>query len=391
MTNITFQICRTCIHQYLYKSLIAIISLANIGFYSSLQAQVLTETVSRFGSITDLAYKMTVEEKPPLSDNIFNDTLDASVFLSANREAFKIRGTKTQEVYDGNKLIKMNLNTLTYSIANSINNSIFQDKSLPYIISELRKDIESNALIRLQKDRIADGRECFHVKVTSRDTVLKNKRVYITREVLIDKGNYLPVYYRTEQQGFIDGTDILVNIYSEIRFYNYQLNRKDAEDLSAFVVPSEFSMEKPKKSKPLLEKGSKAPGLHLTDANGNLFQLANQKGKAVLLNFTVNSCPHCLESITMLNDLYSRYGKKNFTIVTINPFADKAAIEKYNKKWNIKYPIFINIGTSNADNYNVESYPTFYLIDKNGNIVRRFSGYDKPLENELNNLIKEHL
>lgn len=365
--------------------------LGSIIFNQVMQAQVLTKTISRFDSLRNLTYKMTIKEKPPLSEKIFNDTLNADFVLSKNKEAYKITGTKTQEVYDGKNLIKMDLNTLSYRIDNNINKSLFQDKSLPYIISELRKNIEDKALIKLRRDSILDGKKNFHLGVTVRDTVIKNQHVYIIKEMLIDKKSYLPIYYRMEQQGFIDGTDMLVNLYYEIYFYNYQLNRKKTADLSEFVVPSEYSIEKPKESKPLLAKGTKSPELNLTDTNGNLFQLESQKGKVVLLNFTTNSCPHGIESITILNNLYSIYEKKNFTIITINPFDDKESIEMYNKKGNIKYPIFINTGTNNTDNYNIEGYPTFYLIDKNGNIVKGFSGYDKSLDNELKNLIKEHL
>lgn len=362
-----------------------------LPFIYNSQAQVIKKIVDNFNSLKNVTYISTVREKDLFSDKIYNDTLNSYFVLSKNKEAFKITRIKTQEVYDGKKLTKMDFNTLTYRIENSTNNSILQNNSLPYIISELRKDIKNNSLIKLKRDSIVDGKKYFHLGITSRDTVIKNERVYIIKELLIDKKNYLPIYYRYEQQGFIDGTDMLVNVYSELHFYNYQLNRKKIVDLSEFVVPSKYSIEKPKESKPLLAKGSKAPELNLTDTNGNLFQLKSLKGKVALLNFTTNGCPHCIESISMLNNLYSIYEKENFNIVTINPFDDQESIEIYNKKRNIKYPIFINSGTNNTDNYNVEGYPTFYLIDKNGNIVKGVSGYDKSLDDELNNLIKEHL
>ncbi|NCU04892.1 MAG: hypothetical protein GXC73_12980 [Chitinophagaceae bacterium] len=47
--------------------------------------------------------------------------------------------------------------------------------------------------------------------------------------------------------------------------------------------------------------------------------------------------------------------------------------------------------SKNIDHYNVDGYPTFYLIDMRGNIIKGFKGYYKPLGNELNNLIKENL
>ncbi|NCU04891.1 MAG: TlpA family protein disulfide reductase [Chitinophagaceae bacterium] len=89
----------------------------------------------------------------------------------------------------------------------------------------------------------------------------------------------------------------------------------------------------------MLAEGVKAHELDLKDASGQIFQLRSQQGKVVLLNFTFNNCPHCIESIGMLNMLHSKYGKYNLIIATINPFDTKDAIEKHNSMFKINFPV----------------------------------------------------
>ncbi|PXY46083.1 TlpA family protein disulfide reductase [Flavobacterium hydrophilum] len=372
-----------------YRLLLAIAFTLILNSASS--AQIVTTTISKFDSLSNLGYKMTLREKDLFSDNIYTDTLKTYIDISNNKELFRIEGTKISEVYDGSKLIKMDLHNHTYQIQSRIEASTLQYKSLPYIISSLKKDLYKNVPILIHNDSILNGKKYFHIKITEIDTIKNNKRIYRFVKMLIDKESYLPIYYKSDQQGFIDGTDMFVDTYSEMYFYDYETNKEDFSELSSFVVPSNFTIEKPKEQKPLLAEGIKAPKLDLEDMYGEIFQLKNQKGKVVLLNFTSNSCPHSVESVSMLNDLYSTYQKRKFTIITINPFDNKEAVEKYNKKGNIKYPVFTNIGTHNTENYNVDNYPTFYLIDKNGNIIKGFNGYQKSLDADLNSLIRKHL
>lgn len=362
-----------------------------IIFNSPVYAQLLTEVVSRFDTIDYLAYRMTLKQKDLFSDKIFTDTLHADFALSRNKELFKITGTTIQEIYDGNKLIKLDLNTHTYRIANNMENSIFQHQSLPYIVNSLKENIRKGAPVRQLNDSILNGRRYYHVEITELDTIKKDRRVFRIVQALFDRESYFPVYYRIGHQGFVDGTDIFVDTYSEIHFYEYHVNQKERTDFSTFVIPSTFVIEESKRAKPLLTEGTQAPELDLKDTKGNVFRLKGQKGKVVLLNFTTSSCPHSIESIGMLNTLFSRYGRKNFAIVTINPFDDKESIEMYNRKGNIKYPVFVYMDTDNTGRYNVDSYPTFYLIDKSGKVIRGFSGYYQSLEEELNRLIKKHL
>jgi thiol-disulfide isomerase/thioredoxin len=364
--------------------------LGNSLFNLTLYAQTLTNTFMKLDSLNSLTYKMISKEKDLFSDKIFHDTLKVSFPVLNKEKSFQISGTKVHEIYDGKKLIQMDLDKLTYQLKSGNENSLFQYKVLPYLVSSLKKTVQENSPGKSESDTVISGKKYVSIQIKEFDSLRNGKRVYRIIKIVLDKGTYLPFHYRSEQQGFIDGTDMFVDTYLDIHFYDYQLNQ-DYSDLSSFVVPDKFSIEKPKESKPILKESITAPELLLKDSKGFAYKLENQKGKVILLNFSSNSCPHSIESIKMLNTLNSTYGHKNFIIVTINPHDDKEAIEKYNHKGNIKYPIFTSEGSYNLDNYNVDSFPTFYLIDKYNKIIKGFRGYHKSLDDELNELIKKHI
>ncbi|MFT3947802.1 MAG: TlpA disulfide reductase family protein [Agriterribacter sp.] len=190
-------------------------------------------------------------------------------------------------------------------------------------------------------------------------------------------------------QGFIDGTNTFLTTFSEYYFSDYKINNKTFPDLAMIQIPSNFSLEKPKVSLPLLKDGTKAPEVELSYADGKLFNLEKEKGKVVLLNFTINGCSHCIEAIETLNRLFTKHKSENFQIVSINAYDNKESILKFNNRFNVKYPAFIKSEKTNKtlEDYHVDNYPTFYLIDKQGNIARTFSGYYPTLEAELNNAI----
>ena len=368
-----------------------VLILGVIIFSPLLQAQVLTKTISRFDSLRNLTYKMTVKEKTPMSEEVSKDSLTANFAFYNSQELFNVVGQTTQEVYDGTKLVKIDLNSHTYSINKGINGSMVQHRMLPYLVSRLKQDLVKNVPVRMEKDSVINDIKYFHLTITSRDTIMKGKRVFLIKKLLIDKISYLPIYYKSEQQGFVDGTDIFVDTYDEMHFYDYDLDGENFSIISEFKTPPDFVIETLQKRKASLTKGSEAPELNLTDIAGNIFQLKKQKGKVILLNFMTNSCFHSAEAISMLNNLYSKFGKKNFSIVTINPYDNKEAIEKYNKIRNVKYPIYISRGLHDIDSYHVYDFPTFYLVDKNRKVIQVFGGYSDATEKQLDNLIRQHL
>jgi len=119
--------------------------------------------------------------------------------------------------------------------------------------------------------------------------------------------------------------------------------------------------------------GSKLPKFNLTTISGQHIQSKDLKGKLTIINFWFTTCPPCIAEIPAFNELVEKYGKKlNFISVARN---SKNEIKEFlgHNSWDFNH-------ISNDDNIidsifnHQSSYPTTYLLDKDGIIIRSFSG-----------------
>jgi peroxiredoxin len=121
--------------------------------------------------------------------------------------------------------------------------------------------------------------------------------------------------------------------------------------------------------------GNSAPDFSLEDLNGRNVSLSSFIGKPVLLNFWATWCPYCRKERAHLDKLYKDYSDKNLVIVSIS--IDRS-VETFKKFMEKKPAHFVNLydGQSRvASTFHVAGLPTSFLIDRNGIIKRKFTGF----------------
>jgi cytochrome c biogenesis protein CcdA/thiol-disulfide isomerase/thioredoxin len=128
--------------------------------------------------------------------------------------------------------------------------------------------------------------------------------------------------------------------------------------------------------------------------NSETVSLESLKDKVILLNFWTYSCLNCVRTIPYLNELYKKYHTLGLEIIGVhspeftferNLMNVSHAIESNN----IAYPIALDNQLSTWRAYQNQSRPSFYLIDKKGNIVYAHVGegeYD-VIENNIRHLL----
>jgi len=344
-------------------------------------AQVTEHLISNFKKLKSISYIESTKTKDFFTEAVFTDTIVHQIAVQP-RLAFQLTGKKQKDIFDGNKLFKLNLSDSTYRLANDINTSPLYFQSLGYLIDLLEKNIKKGAKVIQLRDSLYEGKSYFNIKVTDLDSIRNGKKIFNQTTYLVDKKTYLPYYYRNDSQGFIDGTNIHLIIFREYHFSDYKINTTDLSSLSSIILPTYFSLEKPKVKKPMLEKGMVAPNVKLLALDGKQTDLTAYRNSIVLLNFTDNGCPHCVVSVEMLNKLNLKYKNQPFKIISINAFDDHASIIKFNNKFKVNYPIFM-ISKDPLANYNIEGYPTFYLIDQKGEIVKGYLGFGENTEAQV--------
>ncbi len=120
-----------------------------------------------------------------------------------------------------------------------------------------------------------------------------------------------------------------------------------------------------------LEKieGAPAVEIELKDwTNSKPLKLADLKGKIVLLDFWATWCGPCLASIPHTNELAAKYAKDVVIIGVCHPRgAEKMKQVVESKK--IAYPVAVDEGEKLGKAYQVNGYPDYYLIDREGKLV----------------------
>ncbi len=128
----------------------------------------------------------------------------------------------------------------------------------------------------------------------------------------------------------------------------------------------------------------------LESNQGDKITLSKLKGKIVILDFWATWCPPCREAIPELIKLYDKYQSQNLIILGI-ALDDKNDVIKLAQEMKINYPVLFDDKTV-AKQYEVQSIPTLYLLDKKGKQVHKEIGFSEEgfqqIEEKIIELLK---
>lgn len=120
----------------------------------------------------------------------------------------------------------------------------------------------------------------------------------------------------------------------------------------------------------------RAPGFALLDLNGEIHDLADYRGKVVIIEFMQSTCPHCAGFTNILAQVQRQYGDKVAILAVGNPPADTAAsLKQYAAGHKITYPVMFDCGQmaySYVRRGNID-LPAVYIIDGSGMIRADYS------------------
>ena len=130
----------------------------------------------------------------------------------------------------------------------------------------------------------------------------------------------------------------------------------------------------------------------LFDTEGNTFTLSSLRGKWVVLDFWATWCGPCIASMPHLKDYYQKYADK-FEIVGIANQSEEAAWENMVKDMELPWINVINPkGVSKEKDltniYNIEGFPTYIILNKEGKIHKKYLGAQPDFYKELDTILK---
>lgn len=121
-----------------------------------------------------------------------------------------------------------------------------------------------------------------------------------------------------------------------------------------------------------LRPGTEAPDFTAQTVSGNEIKLKDLRGKYVMLDFWGTWCGPCIDALPVLKQAYKKFGGSDFEIIGIANEVRADPFEDFLDQENITWPQILEIYKENStvqELYSVNAYPTYYLIDPEGEIV----------------------
>ena len=161
-------------------------------------------------------------------------------------------------------------------------------------------------------------------------------------------------------------------------------SNSQSEDLSPTQASSSTSPTVAESNGDDTSEGSKdatpAYDFTLIDQYGKTHTLSDYKGKIVFLNFWATWCPPCKGEMPDIETLYNDYGQNKEDVIFLgvaNPSNDqyldnndvsKDKVIQFLKDNDYSFPVVFDETGEILKSYNITSFPTTFMIDKDGNI-----------------------
>ncbi|MEO0115591.1 MAG: TlpA disulfide reductase family protein [candidate division WOR-3 bacterium] len=127
----------------------------------------------------------------------------------------------------------------------------------------------------------------------------------------------------------------------------------------------------------------------LESMQGDKVTLSALKGKVVILDFWATWCPPCRAAIPKLIELYNKYRNQGLLILGI-ALDERDKVVKLSKEMEINYPVLFDDKVT-SKNYEIQSIPTLFVIDKKGKQVHKEIGFSEEGFQEIEEKIVQLL
>jgi thiol-disulfide isomerase/thioredoxin len=119
-----------------------------------------------------------------------------------------------------------------------------------------------------------------------------------------------------------------------------------------------------------------APELVLSKVDGSgTLSLADQKGKVVLVDLWATWCAPCISELPHLQQLAEKFGPDDFLMLgVVLESGDPGEVQAFLNEKNIHYTQVMGEDGTKESFGPFLGYPTKYLIDREGRVVKRYFG-----------------
>jgi thiol-disulfide isomerase/thioredoxin len=127
-----------------------------------------------------------------------------------------------------------------------------------------------------------------------------------------------------------------------------------------------------------------------TSAN-NEFNLAEYRGKVVVLDFWASWCVPCRRSFPWMNQMHEKYADDGLVIIGVNMDTQAGDADNFLAEYPAKFQILHDPYGELARTYDVVAMPSSYVFDRDGNQVTKHLGFKVKRQDEYEALLLETL
>jgi peroxiredoxin len=125
-----------------------------------------------------------------------------------------------------------------------------------------------------------------------------------------------------------------------------------------------------------------APDVSFTNLKGEQVSLKSLRGKVVMVNFWATSCTTCVAEMPKMVQTYNAYKDKGLDYVAVAMSYDQPNyVVNFAQTRSLPFQVALDTQSKLADAFgDVKLTPTTFVIDKQGNIIKRYVGEPKFAE-----------
>lgn len=125
----------------------------------------------------------------------------------------------------------------------------------------------------------------------------------------------------------------------------------------------------------LIAVDNKFPAMALTDEKRNTIDisLSYKTSKYTLVDFWFSSCYPCKKQFPIFKEIYAKYYDKGFSIIGVSIDSEKEipAWRSVINNDKLNWTQLLDVGGSNASKYAISSFPTNFLLNSDGIIIKK--------------------
>ena len=203
----------------------------------------------------------------------------------------------------------------------------------------------------------------------------------------------------TRQALALDPGDTIAHFNLGVLLMKQELDADGVAELKAYLASNDIDAKVAKDARddiadPRRAREPFAPDFSFTTIDNEQISLASLRGKVALLDFWGTWCPPCRASIPTIAGLQKQFAKKQVEFVGISSDSDEDVWRKFIAANHMVWSEYRDSDDHVQLAFQVDSFPTYIVLDRNGVIRFRQSGFAEQLSGgeiseALNKALKE--